>query len=315
MSRPVLPVLALAIAALPAVVPTEASPAAEPEAHSAYVSFRPVANHGLHAYVEGNNGRITLELRREGHLASYRVDGETTEAGLKAQFGQLGLIDVAFTPTKTLRTEEPPEECEGEPSTFREGIFTGTIEFTGERGYVRIDVGRVKGKTNVRRESEWECPGQNGSLRPRGAPRLSAGSSRKQSNPEREALLGVRSRRCRCGFLALAIRNRKGPGPTAFLGTKQEDREEMSIARTTLAETPISAFVTGASAFVFDHAAGTATVHPPRPFSGHGTFKRRRDGRNLWRSTVRVPLLGSEPLSIRGRSFHAVLRRHIPYDE
>lgn len=152
------------------------------------------------------------------------MQGEVTEAGLKVRFGRLGLIDVAFTPTKTLSMTEPSEGCEGEPRTLREGFFTGTIDCTGEREYVR---------------------GSRG-------PRLSL------------LALGCR---CNCYFSA-GVHFGKRKARSIFYGLKAERREGMEIVRGVAAHA-------GASAFVFDHAAGTATVRPPRPFRGQATFKRR----------------------------------------
>jgi hypothetical protein len=59
----------------------------------------------------------------------------------------------------------------------------------------------------------------------------------------------------------------------------------------------------GASAFVFDRVAGTATVRPPPPFSGVGTFSRQAP--DPWRSTIRIPLLGAAPLTPNAPGFQA----------
>ncbi len=307
MTRPPLLIPALAIAVLLGAAPVAASPAANPEDQSASVELDLPANNGLHAHLETFNGEVKLEIERKGHFVSYEVQGESTEARLKAQFGKLGLIDVAFEPTKT-RTDKLPKGCEGRPSTFSEGLFIGTIEFTGEREYVRIEAAQVKGTMSVWRESEWQCPRHKRPIRLQGAPRLSTLSPRQQSDAEKEPTsLGAIDYRCLCFFAAYAVRDRRGRGPTTFVGTKLEEREGVKINRVTSAKA-------GASAFVFDHAAGTARVHPPRPFSGNATFKRRPHRRDLWRSTIQVPLLGADPLSIRGRGFRAALVRELPGD-
>jgi hypothetical protein len=302
----------LAIAALLAAESGAAAETVEPvetEAHSAYTSFKLVTDRGLQVHVEGHGGEVRIEVRREGRSGGrfvfYEVAGESTEAGLKAQFGQLGLIDVAFKPTKTRHAVEPPKGCEGEPTTYREGIFTGTIHFAGEREYTRVDATRVEGKMNILRESEWQCP--NGSRRLKRAARPAATSPRKRSR-EKEAFLTVGSARCSCALLVSAVRDRDGRGPTGFLGVQQEDQEGMKVTRGTYSEA-------GPSAFTFDYATGAARVHPPRPFSGDATFKRRPHGHNLWRSTIQVPFLGVGSVSIGGRNSLAILHRHIPYDE
>lgn len=266
------------------------------------VNFDLPANHGFHAGIENSSEGVTLAIERKGRGVSYRVQGEVTETGVKAQFGKLGLIDVVFEPTET-RTGAP-RDCSGKPSTFSEGFFVGTIEFTGERKYVRIEGTRVKGRLDVWREPSRRCQGHR---RP-SPPQARAHRSRRDSGGDGEsAALFVRGRRCSCFFGAFAERDRRGRGPTILVGFKSERREKMEISRVTYAET-------GASAFTFDHAAGTATVQPPFPFSGHGKFERRPHARDLWRSSIRVPFLGADPLQFRGRGFRASLVREIPGD-
>ncbi len=115
-------------------------------------------SNGLHARLENSeDGTVTLELRKEGQIATYKVPGKATEGGLKARFGRLGLINVVFTPTKTLNSTEPGEGCTGAPRTLREGVFVGTIDFTGEREFVRIEGTQVSGSMSV--ISQWELTG------------------------------------------------------------------------------------------------------------------------------------------------------------
>ena len=266
------------------------------------VNFDLPANHGFHAGIEDSSEGVTLAIERKGRGVSYRVQGEVTETGVKAQFGKLGLIDVVFEPTET-RTGAP-RDCSGKPSTFSEGFFVGTIEFTGERKYVRIEGTRVKGRLDVWREPSRKCPG---SRRP-GPPQVEARRSHADSGDDGEsASLLVRGRRCSCFFGAYAERDHRGRGPTILVGFKSERREQMEISRVTYAEAR-------PAAFTFDHAAGTATVQPPFPFSGHGKFKRRPHARDLWRSSIRVPFLGADPVQFRGRGFRASLAREIPGD-
>jgi|GEM_PF-1592067 len=307
----ILPLLAFFVGLL-APRSAVAAETVESENHSAYTSFGLAAANGLQVHVIGENGQVTIEVRREGRrggsVVFYRTQGESTEEGMKAQFGQLGLIDVHFTPTKTLLTVPPPKGCKGEPTTFREGFFAGTIEFTGEREYVHFDKTRVDGKMNVNRKSEWRCSRHGGSRSLRSASRASAVASGRKKRRERQAWLVVASDSCSCALLAYAERDAKRHGWTGFLGVQQEELDGVGISRSTYAEA-------GSSAFFYNHDAGTATAHPPRPFSGDGTFKRRRHGHNLWRSTIQIPFLGTGRASISSDHYQAVLRRHIPYDE
>ena len=301
MSRPPLLVPVFAVAALLAVVPAAPAPAAGPEAGTIVsVELELKADHGLRAQLDTDDeGVATLELERKGRLVTYEVAGKVTPAGLRVRFGRLGLIDVAFTPTRTLSSTAPPGECVGEPRTLREGVFTGTIDFTGERDYVRIEGPAAEGSMSV--ISQWQCPE---------APTLLAGASRRLAPSPRKAgrsaSLHAFSRRCYCAFDA-CIRSRGGRGRSVFFGAMAEAREGMKIVRFTSASA-------GASAFVFDHAAGTATVRPPRPFRGQATFERRLHGRNLWRSTIRIPFLGAASVNPRGPDFRVELYPEYHFD-
>jgi len=307
MLRPLLLVPALA-AALLAAVPAVGSAAEDPQAHFAYVEFGLAADHGLHAGIETSSEGITLEIAGKHRFVTYRAQGESTEAGLKVQFGDLGKIDVAFTPTET-HTWEPPKGCTGPPSTISEGLFIGTIDFTGEREYVRVEASRVKGRLAVYRESEWRCPRHKNPRRARARRRLSAHSLRGRSGARKEpAALSAIDRHCGCLFAAFAERDRRGRGSSYFFGLKSEEAEGMEVNRVTYAEG-------GARAFIFNHAAGTATVRPPRPLSGTGFFKRRPHSRDLWRSTIEIPLLGADPLSVSAPNYRARLVRARPGGE
>ncbi len=294
---PALAIVALLIAVLSATVG---------EAQAASIRFELPASNGLRAQVETFNGKVTLEFRRKGRLVSYEVPGEVTETGLKARFGTLGEIDVGYQPTKSWR-EEPPKKCDGPPSTWGEGFFTGTIEFLGEREYVRVETAKVKGTMNVSRESEWRCPSRAQRMRLRGLSHPSNSYPREQVEArEQPATLVVSEPRCRCSFSAYSIPGRRD-GRTSFSAARLESQEGMKITRATFANA-------GASAFVFNHAAGTAKVRPPQPFSGHGAFKRKPHGRDLWTGTVKVPLLGADPFSISGRPYRARLVPALPGD-
>lgn len=192
-----------------------------------------------------------------------------------------------------MNSTEPSEECTGQPRTLREGVFTGTIEFRGERGFVQLEGPQAEGSMSVL--PPWRCPEPEGlapfaiSSRLLG-PHLRAGQGKKKV-----ATLYAASRHCLCLFGASVRRD----GSSTFFGVKAEEREGMKISRATLAEGK-------GSAFLFDHAKGTATLKPPPPLSGRASFA-ERPGRVLWRSTIRVPLPGAGPLRTDGPGFKASL--------
>ena len=287
MRRPSLLASATAIVLLLVVA---AAPAASPETGTIVnVELGLKASNGLQAQLETSDDEtVTLELRSKNRLVSYEVKGKVTREGLKARFGRLGLIDVAFTPTRTLNSTEPSEGCTGEPRTLREGTFTGAIDFTGERNYVRIKAPQVEGSMSV--ISQWQCPEVPTPLArtARSLP-LSSRSGRKAAS-----LLAF-GRRCGCTFAA-GSRFIEGKTRSIFYGFKGESREGMEIVRAVVARA-------GASAFVVDLMAGTATVRPPRPFRGQATLERGLGDHPLWRSTIRMPFLGAASIKPRGPDF------------
>ena len=287
--------------ALALLLVAAAAPAASPETGTIVnVEFGMEASNGLRAQLEtADDGTVTLELRDKDQLVSYEVQGKVTKEGLKVRFGRLGLIDVAFTPTRTLSSTEPSEGCTGEPRTLREGTFTGTIDFTGERNYVRIKTAQVEGSMSV--ISQWQCPEEPTPLARTARPLALSSRSAKKA-----ASLHAFGRHCGCYFSA-GVHFGKKEARSIFYGFITERREGMEIARATVAHA-------GASAFVFDHAAGTATVRPPRPFRGRATFQRRPGERPLWRSTIRMPLLGATPINPRGPGYSVDLYPEYHFD-
>ncbi len=258
------------------------------------------ASDGFQVNLENSeDGTLTLELKRGGQWVIYAVPGHATEAGLRARFGKLGLIDVAFAPTKVLNSTAPGEGCTGAPRTLREGVFTGTIHFTGERGYARIDASRASGSMSV--ISQWECPEAEATdpfAPDLGRPAL---ASRAGSGDDDSGVFLAASRRgCSCTFEAGIGRRRGGGLRSIFFGETDEERERMKIRRLTEVSGP-------ASAFRIDRAAGTAVLRPPSPLSGQARYEKRTHRRGLWRSTIRVPLLGADPIDTGDPGFVAFL--------
>lgn len=294
---------ALAIVALLAAAPAATAVSAPIGSRANIdVEFDLPANNGLQAHVENHREEILLYIERKGRSVEYEVPGEVTETGLKAQFGKLGVIEVAFTPTET-RTSKPPKECKGEPSTSSEGLFAGTIRFRGERDYVRIEATQAEGTMEISREPEWRCSSDDKPVSPPTVQPSSVFVPSERAKPKREqASLFVAKRDCACFFAAFTGRSEiEGDVDdfVAFVGVKLEEREKMEITR------GLSAMARPGR-FAFDHDAGTARIDPPQPFTGTATYE-RRPGRDLWRSTLRVPLLGAPPLHIRGKKVIASL--------
>jgi len=255
-------------------------------------------NNDLRAHLENSlDGTMTLEIRRQGEIVKYEVPGEATPAGLKVRFGSLGTIDVAFTPTTTLGSTKPGKGCTGAPRTVREGVFSGTVDFTGERDYVRLE-GPATGSMSV--IPPWKCPEVEAADPYSPLPLAAAAASgRRDAGEAGAATLSAGTRACSCYFAA-GVHHHRGGAKSTFIGYQVENREGMEIVRGVEARAP-------ASAFEFDRAAGTATLHPPSPFSGEATFETLPSHRGRWRSTIQVPLLGADPIDTGAPGFRALL--------
>jgi hypothetical protein len=298
-----LPAVALMsfLAALPVA---QASPVIPEEKTVVRVELELAASDGFQAQLEtSEKGVATLRLAREGGEVIYSTPAVVTEEGLRVRFGRLGRIDAVFTPTTTLSSTEPGQGCRGKPRTLHEGVYSGTIEFRGERGYVRIEALQAAGSMSVL--PPWECP-EAESLAPFANASRPAALLRPRSAKGKPgaASLYAAGRHCQCLFGA-GVRSRRAGGESVFFGARHERREGMEISRSTLVRG-------GAGAFLFDHSAGTATLRPPPPLRGQANFD-EQPGRDLWRSTIRVPFLGADPLRTDGPGFQASLSREFSF--
>lgn len=297
------------VAVLTAMAAGPASGATSESQPVVRVEFDLPTSNGLRAHLETSPDEdVSLEIEGRGHGVTqevgYEVPGQVSEAGLKVRFGRLGLIDVTFTPTATLDETAPSPGCTGAPRTLREGVFAGTIAFAGERGYVRIEAPQVEGSMSV--IAPWQCPEEDEMSPFEPVPGFPQSKPRPADGERETASLHTDNRRCLC-FFAAGVHHRHSGGRSIFVGARAERRERMAIIRLTAASGP-------ASAFDYDHEAGTASLRAPRPLWGRASFKRRPHGRGLWKSTIRVPLLGAAPLRTDGPGFTAGLYPEYHFD-
>ena len=260
---------ALAVLALPvtAAGSPRADSAARQRGPGMFAVFELKANNGLTAQVLTSGNTVDLEIAGHHQVVVYRVKGKVSKRGVSARFGNLGRVSVRFKPTGTKAA-----------GPVREGVFVGTIKFKGERDYVRVDATRAKGSVlDTTRTGHGQI----------------ANSSKAGEEPKKATLTAKAGGRV---FRAAGIVEPSGRGTSVFSGGVSEKQGAMLIGR--------GAFVTGPpTSFVFDHAAGTATVQPPAPFSGTAALVTRPDGTKGWEGTLSVPLLGADPISLVGPEF------------
>jgi hypothetical protein len=298
MRAPLALLVAVGALLLASQVAVGTSVAAPPDTTHASVELELKASNGLSARLEGEGDRVELTVLGRRQSVSYTVRGSVTEAGIEARFGKLGRISVEFRPTRTLETTKPSPECEGPPWSTKAGFFSGVIEFAGERGYVRIDSARARGKLRV--NPDWKCD-----YRRRAAARRDLGEIRAREEEGDVATLDAYASQRSRFFRAFAVRDPKYRDYTYFYGGTVQRRQGVRIVR--------AAFASARSAsFAFDHERGTAAISPPWPFRGSATFGRARSGANAWTGSLSVPLLGAAPVALTGARFDAKLVRSFP---
>jgi hypothetical protein len=288
----------LLLVGLLAAAPAAAKPPPDP-AHPE-VEIPLAADHGLSARIENDGHRVHLTVSGHRQYVEYAVDGAVSETAVEARFGKLGEVSVEFTPTRTIDISKVPPQCDGDPWTTKAGFFSGTIRFRGERGYVEIEAARTKG--TVRVTPSWRCSRRSA------RPADRAGRAAEEAEGEGDvATLSAQARDPRRAFSALAVHDSEEGNYTVFVAGAVDRLEGMRIVRA-------AAATARAATFAFDHERGTAAVSPPWPFEGSASFRRDPHGPDLWRGSLRVPLLGAGVLALTGADFSASLKRDFPSD-
>jgi hypothetical protein len=249
---------------------------------------------------------VSLSASRGASNATYTTEGTVSPTRMEASFGRLGALSLRFRPSERVRHVIVPPRCrvKGFPAVAeaRLGAFVGTIRFRGEGGYTTISDHRIRGRVGepwavLRGGGEDQC--------------LSLGSG---TNEAPGALLSASSPGEATSFGATAeppfsapvtapspVMLVQGLGSYRFDGSTLEDRSGMLISRSTSA--------TGAAAdFIFNSTLSSATVTPPAPFSGVGTFGRTADGSSTWTGSLNVSLPGRRLVKLTGPRFKSSLR-------
>ena len=231
---------------------------------------------GSHRYriaVSGSRGRVLLSAGHRHAIAYYAVRGRTGGDRLRARFGSLGRVSVAFRERRVQRVPSGSLGCTGGAEVVRHGIFVGAISFRGEHGYTRVRARAARGEITVR--PRWRCS------------HVSPGEPRAADQVELVAS---------CGGSGLSVVGHRSidQGPrvfpdedtsTAFFAASNEHRGAMRIARLALV-------TAGRSAFLYDEAFTQATVRPPPPFHGVGALARDAAGVGSWSGSLSVDLPG-----------------------
>jgi hypothetical protein len=253
---------------------------------------------GYEVKVSASPGSRHVEVTAEGsegeveYIAPAKITAET----IRARIPDVGRIEVRFRPSARERRVKVPKQCLKERPpvvSARLGRFVGTIELHGERGYTKVDAHNVAGAigdplANIPRKLECE------SHESKAQTRRELGSIEFDGEPAGEGI-SLSAFRLFPGFPLLSPpleRSVRKGDHYVFFVVAGENRGGVTTVRSTSA-------LGGSGSFSFDESLASATIAPPAPFTGTGTFVRNADGSIGWTGSlaVRLPGLGMVPLT------------------
>lgn len=281
----------------PLAQPAAAAQRSEPSAvaGSAFTAFslRGSDSYSVEVLTVGRH-RVILSVSKGQVGALYSVRGRIARDGIHARFGNLGRIAVAFHPSTPARAGKSRQRCGRAALATETGTFRGTIEFAGERDYTTVDAGRAQGF--VVKPVRVSCAGRR------------AKASATFPVPGLTTHLTALSRK-RGRTVSFEVYGFRRSRRMSVQASSQERRGKMSIFRAA------SATIGGSNAFSaseIDAHPAFATLKPPKPFSGSGTFQEHADSSHSWTGTLAAWLPGIGKLSLAGPSFASNLCRQPP---
>jgi hypothetical protein len=277
--------------------------------------------HGTNGYgieisgnVEGAHSTVTISTGRPFSSASYSVRGTITPTSVRASFSKLGSVSLRLA-HYTLRHVRLSKSCRlpGSPavSDVRVGSFVGRVIFRGEHDFTSGSARRVHGAIGEPTAIFLTTrSGHGAKLFCLGGP----GYESSEAKGPRPVYLNATSSDGAVSFIAIAsptgeaaarasTSNGYAPissGPTTFIAADSERRGAVQISRSVISSGPVADFG-------FDNALTTATIDPPKPFSGSAIFQRGIDGSTAWSGSLAVSFPGLPDVALTGSHFDATL--------
>jgi hypothetical protein len=261
------------------------------------------AGHGyqLIVFAEGDTVRVEVgsphslfpeSLLTPRSLTAYVARGTVTRRRIAASFGKFGRIDVRFHQIGKVAVLSAKEHCLGpDHITRQEGVFVGGIKFEGENRYVALHAHRAPGV--VFTPLSLHCPAARD--RP---------EARKRSRPVVPVGVGYSHR-----FLVASWRHAVASAElyaevdrgSVFTSVNVEE----SLGR--VAEYHFGLAVSRPQVFTVDNALTRATLDPPPPFHGMGTYNAAPDGSSSWTGSLSVAFPGTPRWSLTSEQFKVSL--------
>jgi hypothetical protein len=301
------------------------SPAADAKGKER-LEFQLRTSNGFKVHLQASDSTAILVVsrdKRKGDLSfaesAYVARARTTANRLRATFGDRGQVSMRFRPSGRARHAASRRPCRrSDRRTTRFGTFVGAFRFTGENGYTKVRVQRVRG--TVVSPAAPRCRHSFGRHPAHGTAAIWKALSappvavRKSLDPhaaaETRALLGGLPRSVtflgaswRQGLAAQSFGAIEiGPLGTLYLAASLHTEGRLGVFRIALA-------AGSAASLSVDDSLSLARVKPPAPFNGSATFEHFDDGTRSWVGTLAVSFPGAPGLPLTGPPFKAKLRR------
>lgn len=259
--------------------------------------FRNRDGYGITAAGVGQTVLLAVSKGRLPSTTTYLAHGKVGANSITAQFADLGRIAVRFRPSGRVRRSA--DGCRRR-IVARFGAFVGELSFNGEGGYTSAHIHRAKGvlltppaHAVCRRAKPWRHRA-SASAAGRGA----AGPRAEEKTTSFLADWKQPLARTVFGAVTLGF----GLRITLFVGVSQASEGSIAVVREALA-------IARPSSFLVDDTLSSASVSPPPPFSGSGSFQHNADGTTSWTGSLAASFPGAPDVPLTGSQFTTELTR------
>ncbi|MGH2974360.1 MAG: hypothetical protein ACRDLL_05760 [Solirubrobacterales bacterium] len=225
--------------------------------------------------------------------STYVARGKVTPTSLEADFGSFGHASLRFKPSSRVIQTKPQQHCIGpDHYTIRSGVYVGSVRFRGEGGYASASVKRIKGKEIT--PAQLRCFGSIASI----LRELGYAPNPVKKRPKVTKLVAG----WREAVSATTLEVSRKRDATRFFAATQHTEGQLAIYRTAYAKAP-------SAAFTANGPLSSASLTPPAPFSGSGSFQRGPQGSKLWTGSLSVSFPGASHIPLTGPQFKTQLTR------
>jgi hypothetical protein len=261
------------------------------------------AGHGYELAVVGQGSSVLVEVGRPASfqqtplfgsqvgtaqaLTIYAARGTVTRHRIAASFGKFGKVDVRFHPAGPPVESRAQHHCRGaDHFTIQHGAFVGSVRFTGEDNYVTAHSHRVRGR--VRTPLRLDC-----------APPRPHSQDRSLQRAVHQIDFGFGA--------SLGASSRHGVDSTElFTFGIRKTQLTFALAEASMgsmAELHFGLAVSRPKVLSVNDALTSATLAPPAPFHGTGTYSAAPDGTKTWTGPLTIAFPGAPRWPLTGEQF------------